>query len=102
MSTKWISMVRMARTCVLALVACAGGLTAAWSPQDPIEPRLTDVFVAGEGAYHTYRIPSVIATPNGTLLAFAEGRRAGPAMPATSTSSSSAAWIWAHRGPSSR
>lgn len=76
-STKWISMVRMVRTCVLALVACAGGLTAAWSPQDPIEPRLTDVFVAGEGAYHTYRIPSVIATPNGALLAFAEGRRAG-------------------------
>jgi sialidase-1 len=67
----------MARACVLALVGCAGGLTAASSSQDPIEPRLTDVFVAGEGAYHTYRIPSVIATPNGALLAFAEGRRAG-------------------------
>lgn len=35
------------------------------------------VFVAGEGGYHTYRIPSVIRTPRGALLAFAEGRRAG-------------------------
>jgi sialidase-1 len=39
--------------------------------------QLEDVYVAGEGAYHTYRIPSIIATRNGTLLAFAEGRRAG-------------------------
>ncbi|MGH9309527.1 MAG: sialidase family protein, partial [Vicinamibacterales bacterium] len=40
-------------------------------------PVHTDVYVAGEGEYHTYRIPSVIATPGGTLLAFAEARREG-------------------------
>jgi sialidase-1 len=40
-------------------------------------PRLIEVFVAGERDYHTFRIPSVIATPAGTLLAFAEGRRTG-------------------------
>lgn len=34
----------------------------------------TDVFRSGEGNYHTYRIPSVIATTKGTLLAFCEGR----------------------------
>lgn len=33
------------------------------------------VFRAGEGGYHTYRIPALIATPKGTLLAFCEGRR---------------------------
>jgi sialidase-1 len=35
----------------------------------------TDVFVSGQSGYHTYRIPSVIATKQGTLLAFCEGRK---------------------------
>jgi sialidase-1 len=60
----------------LAVLTSAGIVIAAQAPQRPAEPRMTDVYVAGEGAYHTYRIPSVIATPKGTLLAFAEGRRA--------------------------
>jgi sialidase-1 len=37
----------------------------------------TDVYVAGRDGYHTYRIPSVILTTKGTLLAFAEARREG-------------------------
>lgn len=35
----------------------------------------TDVFVSGRDGYHTYRIPAVVLTPSGTLLAFCEGRR---------------------------
>jgi sialidase-1 len=35
----------------------------------------TDVFVSGDG-YPTYRIPSVIVSRRGTVLAFAEGRQA--------------------------
>lgn len=35
------------------------------------------IWVAGEGGYHTYRIPSLIETPNGSLLAFCEGRKGG-------------------------
>ena len=35
----------------------------------------TDVFVSGTGGYHTYRIPAVIVTPKGTVLAFCEGRK---------------------------
>jgi sialidase-1 len=33
------------------------------------------VFVSGSGGYHSYRIPAVILTPKGTLLAFCEGRK---------------------------
>jgi sialidase-1 len=62
---------------VLAVVTSTGAVTAGDAPQTRLEPRMTDVYVAGEGAYHTYRIPSIIATPKGALLAFAEGRRAG-------------------------
>src|SRR5438876_1990208 len=37
-------------------------------------PSQTDIFRAGEGGYHTYRIPALIVSPKGTLLAFCEGR----------------------------
>ena len=35
------------------------------------------VFAAGENGYHTYRIPALLPTPTGALLAFCEGRRLG-------------------------
>lgn len=34
-----------------------------------------DLYVSGEGGYKTYRIPSLITTKAGTLLAFCEGRK---------------------------
>ena len=37
----------------------------------------TNLFVSGQEGYHTYRIPSLLVTAHGTLLAFAEGRKAG-------------------------
>ena len=37
----------------------------------------TPVYVSGQDGYHTYRIPSLLVTPRGTLLAFAEGRKQG-------------------------
>ncbi|MCW5962563.1 MAG: exo-alpha-sialidase [Bryobacterales bacterium] len=33
------------------------------------------IWKAGEGGYHTYRIPALLTTKRGTLLAFCEGRR---------------------------
>jgi len=52
-------------------LACLGpGLAAA-----PVETEVADVFVAGTEGYHTFRIPSVIRSANGDLLAFCEGRK---------------------------
>lgn len=36
---------------------------------------LVDVFRAGEGGYHTFRIPALVRARNGDLLALAEGRK---------------------------
>ena len=35
------------------------------------------VFTSGQEGYHTFRIPSAIVVPKGTVLAFCEGRKAG-------------------------
>lgn len=34
-----------------------------------------DIFVGGREGYHTYRIPAVIVSTDGTILAFCEGRK---------------------------
>lgn len=39
--------------------------------------REVEVFRSGTGGYHTYRIPSIVRTNAGTLLAFCEGRKEG-------------------------
>ncbi|CAM9967184.1 unnamed protein product, partial [Chrysoparadoxa australica] len=36
-----------------------------------------DVFVNGVDGYETYRIPTMVTTNSGTVLAFCEGRRNG-------------------------
>ena len=41
----------------------------------PPGPEQTPLWVAGEGGYHTYRIPALLTTQQGSLLAFCEGRR---------------------------
>ena len=40
-------------------------------------PDAQDLWTSGIGGYHTYRIPAIVVTTAGTILAFCEGRRHG-------------------------
>lgn len=44
-------------------------------PGDTVRIEHVELFVSGQGGYHTYRIPSIVVTNKRTLLAFCEGRR---------------------------
>ncbi len=51
------------------ILACVASIAAPFSQME--------VFRSGEGGYHTYRIPALIVSAKGTLLAFCEGRKNG-------------------------
>src|SRR5262249_15992791 len=56
---------------ILVLVAAAGPV-----PADSV-PDEQSLLKVADGGYHTYRIPSLIVTNGGVLLAFCEGRKSG-------------------------
>ena len=37
----------------------------------------TDLYVSGREGYHTYRVPALLVTKKGTVMAFCEGRKSG-------------------------
>ncbi|MEV5613053.1 sialidase family protein [Streptomyces sp. NPDC052225] len=47
--------------------------------EHPATPETSVPFRAGESGYASFRIPAVVRAPDGTLLAFCEGRRASSA-----------------------
>ena len=60
---------------LLLLTVRGPGWKAEPSEQTVAEPEQTDLFIGGEGGYTVYRIPALITTPKGTLLAFVEARK---------------------------
>ena len=52
-------------------------LIAYWLPTPACgsDPAPLPLFVAGEGGYHTYRIPALVVSRRGVVLAFCEGRK---------------------------
>ncbi len=60
--------------CCLALVAVGLAGTAFAAPASLEQ---TALWTAGQDGYHTYRIPSLLVTAKGTVLAFCEGRKSG-------------------------
>jgi len=69
--------------CLVGPAACGNGSEEPGPGPDPggdiYPPVQTDLFVGGDGGYHTYRIPALVTTQAGTLLAFCEGRKHSPA-----------------------
>jgi sialidase-1 len=57
----------------LFILLCAFSLVSTRAAA-PDTPRFVDVFTNGKEGYPAYRIPSLLTTKGGTLLAFAEGR----------------------------
>ena len=57
--------------CILLWILVAGPCMNATAET----PKQLDLFTAGTGGYHSYRIPSLLVTTRGTLLVFCEGRK---------------------------
>lgn len=64
------SLRKLSGTVALVALLCGGGAAAA------AEPEFFDVFTARRDGYKSIRIPSVVVTKQGVVLAFAEGRAA--------------------------
>jgi len=62
-----------------SLLAISFGACQTLAADEKADCVATDVFISGEEGYHTFRIPSLIVTAKGTLLAFCEARKSGGA-----------------------
>ncbi len=57
---------------LILVVAMFAAPTVSHCAEQPVQ---TDVYTSGNGGYHAYRIPALLVTSKGSLLAFCEGRK---------------------------
>lgn len=87
MKNRYLFLIIIIINCLIA-VSCGGddspsiyeppGSNEPGKPADPTLPSMseaTNPFVSGADGYTCYRIPTMVITKNGTILAFSEGRR---------------------------
>ena len=74
----------MRLACVIVTMTIAVGVVrgeeqreVAKTPNTIKPPGVVTVFASGRNGYHTYRIPAIVVSTKGTLLAFCEGRMSG-------------------------
>ncbi len=69
-----------AKIAIMAIIAGAFAVSAALAAPDvpPGGFSQSDIFVGGEEGYAIYRIPALVLSPNGVLLAICEARKNGP------------------------
>ena len=63
--------------CLAGVLACTSSKNQDTGESVDVDLEEQLLFEKGTGGYHTYRIPSLITTPKGTVLAFCEGRKSG-------------------------
>lgn len=75
MSTPWLRMFAAGTVMMIILIGMVEAAENAPAAHDPFWQ--VDVFTSGTKGYHTYRIPGIVLSNEGTLLAFCEGRKTG-------------------------
>ena len=62
---------------MMLLLTGAGWLASSSRAADPAPPPKLDLFTAGNDGYGLYRIPGIVVTSQGTVLAYCEARKSG-------------------------
>jgi len=69
-------LIKMTKCSLLLILCVLSFLSASHACGDPSFAEQA-LWKSGADGYHTYRIPALIVTPNGSVLAFCEGRKTG-------------------------